>query len=351
MPADEAARTFERGLNLVEGLPFEDDLRGQLNEGLAQARRVRLARGVHALADQTRELHCSQSIPAARLRQVTTQCDELWDRRSTLLGSARAADDSELRADLRDIAVFAAAVKFRLSEDRSSDRSASDRLEAVRLLDEAEAIFGPSAVLERERHAHGLTPARPAAAARTAWEHLALGRSMLARGELDDAGRELAAAVELDPAGRWANFYYGLWAHRVGRYEDAVAAFSVCVGGGPDIAGCYYNRALALAALGRTRQALNDYDRVLQLDPTHAAAALNRGALYLQEGRHEQAMADFRRALELGADGASVHYNLALANLALRDPDAAIAEARLALKQNAGHQMAGRLVESLEQRR
>jgi len=55
--------------------------------------------------------------------------------------------------------------------------------------------------------------------------------------------------VRLDPAGRWPNFYHGLCAYCLGRHEDAVAAFSVCIGAAPDSPDAYYHRALAHAAL------------------------------------------------------------------------------------------------------
>ena len=70
----------------------------------------------------------------------------------------------------------------------------------------------------------------------------------------------------------------------------------MCIGTAPDIAGCYYNRALAYAALDRPGQALQDYDRALALDPAHATAALNRGMLHYQLGRPAGALADLRQA-------------------------------------------------------
>ena len=112
----------------------------------------------------------------------------------------------------------------------------------------------------------------PVPVARSAWEHYALGRSLLRSGELEGAAEELGRAVRLQPQGLWPNFYQALCAYRQGRYEDAVMASSVCIGAAPDAAGCFYNRALALEALGRGAQALQDYDQALRLDPTLAAA-------------------------------------------------------------------------------
>jgi tetratricopeptide (TPR) repeat protein len=146
---------------------------------------------------------------------------------------------------------------------------------------------------------------------------------------------------------RWPNFYYGLCAHRLGRHEEAVAAFSVCIGAAPEAAGCYYNRALAYAGLGQTDQALADYDRVLKLDPTHAAAALNRGMLHFEAGNMDRARADLQRALDNGGDPATVHYDLALVHSAANEPAAALHHATEALRANPGHEPARHLLEAL----
>jgi len=71
----------------------------------------------------------------------------------------------------------------------------------------------------------------------------------------------------------------------------------ICIALNPETAECFYNRAMAYAALGQTGRALRDYDRALQLNPklTEAAlkpwdpplsrAALHRGARQTFSGR------------------------------------------------------------------
>jgi tetratricopeptide (TPR) repeat protein len=160
--------------------------------------------------------------------------------------------------DLRDVALFAA-------------RAQPQAADALRLLDEAEAAFGASAVLDHERTARGDARNRNLAA-RSAWEHVALGRAHLAAGDPRGASRELSAALGLEPAARWANFYAGVCAYRMNRFEEARAAFSLCIGAAPGDAKAFYNRALASAALGRPSEALSDCERALTLSPNHAQA-------------------------------------------------------------------------------
>jgi eukaryotic-like serine/threonine-protein kinase len=342
----DAINTFNRGIELLDGRPFEGDLRQQLRDQLATARRLQLASQLHQLADEIRILYGSDTIaPPARLASLAAQCDAFWQKRSQVIDALGATGDADIATDFQDIAIFAAGLHARLSS------TSTDPQKPLRYLNEAEAMFGPSAVLQHQR---GIidreSVGSPRLSARTAWEHYALGRSMLVAGDLPGAATELDAALKLDPAGRWPNFYYGLCAYRGGRFAEAVSAFSVCIGAAPDVAGCYYNRGLAYAALGRHDDALRDYDRALRLDPAHAAAALNRGMLHFKLGRSDQATADLRLALQSGADAATVHYDLALIHMAARDPALALNHVALALKHNPTHEQARQLRDAIGRR-
>jgi serine/threonine protein kinase/tetratricopeptide (TPR) repeat protein len=342
--AGEAIRTLERGLKRIDGVPLESHLRQQLAEQLVAARRVQLAHELHQLADEIRVLYgagVTEAVPPQRLRALATQCAALWAKRDVIVGPPGAAKNPQLAADLQDVAIFAA--------------SASDDPAALRLIDEIQATFGPSAVLEHERRARGggggggggdlsSVTTRP----RNAWEHYALGRSLLAAGDLARANKELSAARQLDPAGQWSNFYYGVCAYRMGRHEEAVAAFSVCIGAAPNVSGYFYNRALAYAALNRHEQSLDDYNRALAIDPAHADAALNRGVLRWRQKQLAEAAADFRLALRLGADAATAHYDLALVHLAADDRAAAKQAAERALASNPSHAKSREVLASLK---
>src|SRR5205085_9796284 len=99
---------------------------------------------------------------------------------------------------------------------------------------------------------------------------------------------------------------------RTGRFADAVAAFRACIALEPQRAECYYNRALATAALKDPQNALRDFDRALELNPELAAAYLNRGVLHFQAKEYARARADLNEALAHGADPGLVKQNLAL---------------------------------------
>jgi serine/threonine protein kinase len=322
-----ARRSFQRGRSMIHGFPWQDELAAELDHALQLAEQVAAKRLLHQSANRIRFVSGSNSFSPEDLRKLETSCRDLWAKRDRIverLTPAASGLDAAVRDDLLDVALFWAELQQRLA--KPGDELAARR-QARLVLAQTEALFGPSAVLEEERKHLGEPGAGASAPPpRTAWEHYALSRALLRSGELDRAAHEAEQAVRLEPQGLWPNFYQGLCAYRQGRYADAVAAYSVCIGATSEAAGCFYNRALSFAALGRTEEALRDYDQALQLDPTLADAALNRGLLHYRVRHYLAALLDLERARELGADPALVSFSLALVRLARGEPRAALAE-------------------------
>ena len=163
------------------------------------------------------------------------------------------------------------------SAGRRSPKRAAARRAALELLAEAEESLGASVVLQRERqsYAAGLSGKPIASAApgdkapETVWEHYALGRYLLRGGELDAAENEFQQALDQAPEAFWPNYYAGMCAFRQGRYQQALNVFYACVALAPQSANCFYNRALAHAALEQRQAALDDLRRALKLQPDH----------------------------------------------------------------------------------
>jgi tetratricopeptide (TPR) repeat protein len=236
-----AIHTLARGRTAARGLPFDRDLAGELERQLrlaeqarSAARREALAHRLRELANRVRFLYGVQTPPSCGLRRLQERCRALWADRARIvrcLGGGRLPQD--VRADLLDLAIFWADVQVRLAPP---GRKQEARQKARIVLDEAEALLGPSCVLDEERRFHGAAPRTPRRAPRDAWEHFALGRTLLRSGDLDRAAEECALAVRLQPQGLWPNFYLGHCAFRQKRYADAVTAFSVCIGAAPALA-------------------------------------------------------------------------------------------------------------------
>jgi serine/threonine protein kinase/Flp pilus assembly protein TadD len=304
----EAVQTFDHALQL----PGAVAIHAELNRARQRAVRAHDIAAVHRQMERSRYLHSDALLAPQALAGLAEQCRSAWEQRELLLDAAdeplAAEVEEDLRRDLLDVAALWADMQVRLA---APGKATDARDAALRVLDEAEALFGPSAVLWRQRQALGQSPPAPEPAPRTAWEHYLLGRWLLRAGDLTAAAASFEQAIALRPQDFWPWFGKGACAYHRGQSAEAVSAFTVCIALAPDSAACYHNRALARARSDPSR-ALRDYDKALALDPRLAEAALNRGALHLQQGRFPEAEADLQRAQALGADPAAVRHNLAL---------------------------------------
>ena len=93
---------------------------------------------------------------------------------------------------------------------------------------------------------------------------------------MTSASQEFHIGLALRPQDFWLNFYEGLCAYQLKRFEEAVNAFRVAIALSPEAAECYYNRGLAYQALGRLDEAMADYGRALKINEQFTDAALNR---------------------------------------------------------------------------
>jgi Tfp pilus assembly protein PilF len=71
-------------------------------------------------------------------------------------------------------------------------------------------------------------------------------------------------------------------------------------------ASAWYHRGNALRTLRRNEEALDSYDRALQIDPRREPAWATRGAVLESLGRYEDALRSYDRALEIDPRDASV---------------------------------------------
>jgi serine/threonine protein kinase len=292
-----AVRALNQGLALIEPsrvLSFDRDparsqsLRRALRQELARTQQSQWAEEIHELADRLRFLYGTDLAARDALRALEHRLRTTWEARGRILAQLAGGLDPDeaqrFRTDFLDLAILWADLRVRLTAGRQDEA----RRDALRTLDEAERLFGASPVLARERQSHaealGLADvARAAARSRaelvpqTAWEHYALGRSLLAAGSLEAAAVEFERATDLHPQTLGAQFARGICAYRRRCFETALNAFEVCVALSPGTAECYYNRGRAHAALGHAKLARRDYDHARRLAPAIAFTTGDRG--------------------------------------------------------------------------
>jgi len=85
-----------------------------------------------------------------------------------------------------------------------------------------------------------------------------------------------------------------------GRYETALAEYRDALDQAPEHGQALLGLANTLTQTGDYREAIAAYNRYLEdVDPEFAGAYANRGIAYDRMGNHEQALADYRKAQEL----------------------------------------------------
>uniref|UniRef100_A0A2I3GCT6 DnaJ homolog subfamily C member 3 n=1 Tax=Nomascus leucogenys TaxID=61853 RepID=A0A2I3GCT6_NOMLE len=82
-----------------------------------------------------------------------------------------------------------------------------------------------------------------------------------------------------------------------GQLADALSQFHAAVDGEPDNYIAYYRRATVFLAMGKSKAALPDLTKVIQLKMDFTAARLQRGHLLLKQGKLDEAEDDFKKVV------------------------------------------------------
>jgi len=82
---------------------------------------------------------------------------------------------------------------------------------------------------------------------------------------------------------------------------------------GPTDAIIYYYRGIAYEEKGQFNQAIDDFNKSLEIDPKHAGTYYYRGVAYLKEGEYYRAIDDFTKVLEIDPERADACYGRAVA--------------------------------------
>ena len=86
-----------------------------------------------------------------------------------------------------------------------------------------------------------------------------------------------------------------------GRYNEALDYFNKALELNPNFAGAYFNKGLAYGHKRKFDQAINNFTRAIEINPNYADALDSRGLLYLITSRNKsQACADIKKACDLG---------------------------------------------------
>ena len=120
-------------------------------------------------------------------------------------------------------------------------------------------------------------------------------------------------------------------AYRAGRYDDAAAIFTAYTARRPDNAFGHYMLGLSSWKAGSLVDAVQSFDRALEIDSTHVKSLLNSGRVYLELNEPAQALERIRRAAAIDSTSAEAQRLLGRAFQVQGDADSAIDAYRRAL--------------------
>jgi tetratricopeptide (TPR) repeat protein len=125
--------------------------------------------------------------------------------------------------------------------------------------------------------------------------------------------------------------------YRLGRRKETLASYERMLAIRPDYAEAHNNRGVVLHDLRRPHEALTSYNRALELHPDYAEALNNRGVILQELTRLGEALASYDRALTIRPDYAEAQRNRGVVLLTLARLDEALASFDRALEIRPGY--------------
>jgi protein O-mannosyl-transferase len=119
---------------------------------------------------------------------------------------------------------------------------------------------------------------------------------------------------------------------RQGRLTEAIQQYQKSLEINPNFTAAYNNLGLVLAEQGRLDDAIQYYQEALEKNPDYAQANNNLGIVLAAQGRLDDAIGNFQKALEINPDYAEAHFNLGIVLAAQGRRDEAIQHYREALR-------------------
>jgi len=139
----------------------------------------------------------------------------------------------------------------------------------------------------------------------------ALGKVLFEQGRNQEGVAALEKAKAISPCEFGILDTISIYLHELGRLDQAVENYDRVIEIKPEYEKAHNNKGLALKDLGRTGEALECYNRALELRPDYAEAHNNKGLALKDLGRTDEAMNCYNRALEIKPDYAEAHNDKA----------------------------------------
>lgn len=115
-----------------------------------------------------------------------------------------------------------------------------------------------------------------------------------------------------------------------GKYQQAINDFDKVIEIYPNFAAAYNYRGAAHYKLGNHQQAINDFSKAIEIDPKLAEAYFGRGNVFFKLGSYQQSINDYNKALELNPKFIHAYINRGNVFVKLGNRDVAIQNYKMA---------------------
>lgn len=152
------------------------------------------------------------------------------------------------------------------------------------------------------------------------------GQNAQQRGELDSAVRFYTNAITSDPTLYQAHYQRATALIALGRDKEAEADLKKVIEAKPDFARAHRALGQILLDRGSTEDAKREFARAIELDPKLAGIRLYHASALIKSGENQKAIENLHAAIELGEANALVYALLGVAEERLGKPDEAFAD-------------------------
>lgn len=160
------------------------------------------------------------------------------------------------------------------------------------------------------------------------------GRALIqeSEGHLAEADTSMERLLEADPDLIDVRLSLGLDEQKLGRHQQAIAAFQEVLKDAPTNSLAHFNIAVSEFALGQTDEAVKELQAVLALAPYYTRAEELLGTIWLQKQDYEQARSQFNHVLTVDPSDYAAHYNLGVLAVIEKNPAEAERQLQAAIK-------------------
>ena len=126
--------------------------------------------------------------------------------------------------------------------------------------------------------------------------------------------------------------------YEINRFDDALIKIKTIEH--LDYIDAHYNKGRILKALNRFDEAIEAYDYVLKLNPSHILALINRGLIFHEKKQFIEALENYELVIELNPNYAEAYYNQGLSNTELKKYEDAMKNYQDAIQINPNYEAA-----------